>query len=88
MSRPSWREFRRHRAVEQGCSLPPPAPQASIVLLPVRKLQIWPRNPLAKLREKIPLEPRAKTESRERRLRMALLWVRRHGGSLALVPRG
>ena len=40
MSRPSWREFRRHRAVEQGCSLPPPAPQASIVLLPVRKPQI------------------------------------------------
>ncbi len=40
MSRPSWQEFRRHRAVEQGCSLPPPAPQASIVLLPVRKLQI------------------------------------------------
>jgi hypothetical protein len=61
MSRPSWREFRRHRAVEQGCSLPPPAPQASIVLLPVRKLQNWPRNPLAKLGEKIPLEPRAKT---------------------------
>ena len=61
MSRPSWREFRRHRAVEQGCSLPPPAPQASIVLLPVRKLQNWPRNPLAKLREKISLEPRAKT---------------------------
>jgi hypothetical protein len=26
MNRPSWREFRRHRAVEQGCSLPPPAP--------------------------------------------------------------
>ena len=40
MNRPSWREFRRHRAVEQGCSLPPPAPQASIVLLPVRKPQI------------------------------------------------
>jgi hypothetical protein len=40
MSQPSWREFRRHRAVEQGCSLPPPAPPASIVLLPVRKLQI------------------------------------------------
>jgi hypothetical protein len=40
MSCPSWREFRRHRAVEQGCSLPPPAPQASIVLLPVRKAQI------------------------------------------------
>jgi hypothetical protein len=38
MSRPSWREFRRHRAVEQGCSLPPPAPQASIILLPVRNL--------------------------------------------------
>jgi hypothetical protein len=61
MNRPSWREFRRHRAVEQGCSLPPPAPQASIVLLPVRKLQNWPSDPLAKLLEKIPLEPRAKT---------------------------
>jgi hypothetical protein len=37
---PSRQEFRRHHAVEQGCSLPPPAPQASIILLPVRKLQI------------------------------------------------
>jgi hypothetical protein len=40
MNWPSCQEFRRHRAVEQGCSLPPPAPQASIVLLPVRKPQI------------------------------------------------
>ena len=40
MSQPSWQEFRRHRAVEQGCSSPPPAPQASIVLLPERRLQI------------------------------------------------
>ena len=72
MSRPSWREFRRHRAVEQGCSLPPPAPQASIVLLPVRKLQTWPRNPLAKPREKIPLEPRAKTGATTRSVTLAL----------------
>jgi len=32
MSQPSGREFRRPRAVEQGCSLPPPAPQASLSL--------------------------------------------------------
>jgi hypothetical protein len=32
MRRPSGREFRRHRAVEQGRSLPPPAPQASLSL--------------------------------------------------------
>ena len=32
MRRPSGREFRRHRAVEQGRSLPPPAPQASLPL--------------------------------------------------------
>ena len=29
---PSRQEFRRHRAVEQGRSLPPPAPQASLSL--------------------------------------------------------
>jgi hypothetical protein len=39
--------------------------QASIVLLPVTKLQNWPRNPLTKPLEKIPLEPRAKTRGHE-----------------------
>jgi hypothetical protein len=32
MRRPSRWEFRRHRAVEQGCSSPPPAPPASLSL--------------------------------------------------------
>jgi hypothetical protein len=32
MRRPSGREFRRHRAVEQGRSLPPPVRQASLSL--------------------------------------------------------
>jgi hypothetical protein len=32
MRRPSGREIRRHRADEQGRSLPPPAPQASLSL--------------------------------------------------------
>jgi hypothetical protein len=31
-----WSGFRRHRADEQGCSLPPPAPPASLSLLPSR----------------------------------------------------
>ena len=61
MSGHPGKAFRRHRAVEQGRSLPPPAPQASIILLPLKKDLSRPRNPLAKQGEQIPLEPRPKT---------------------------
>ena len=48
MRRPSRREFRRHRAVEQGRSLPPPAPQASLSLFRENSDSCCPRNPLTK----------------------------------------
>ena len=46
---PSRQDFRRHRAVEQGRSLPPPAPQASLSLYRENFDSCCPRNPLTKL---------------------------------------
>jgi hypothetical protein len=48
MRRPSGREFRRHRAVEQGRSLPPPAPQASLSLFRENPDLVLAERPLTK----------------------------------------
>src|SRR5207253_8368383 len=42
--RPSWRPFRRRRAGEQGRSLPPPAPPASLSLFRENTQPSRPRN--------------------------------------------
>jgi hypothetical protein len=53
--------FRRHRVGEQGCSLPPPAPQASLSLFPNKKRWCRPRNPAASLRREAALERATRT---------------------------
>src|SRR6516162_8144248 len=60
MSHPGgW--FRRPRAGEQGRSLPPPAPPASLSLSRKKRGPSRPRNPLTKQARKIPVELAAKT---------------------------